>query len=200
MSSIFYLPVCPHCNMRRVAFYLKGEYQVAHNKFFALWKCGQCEYPVCTEARVSAAGGYLHQSAIIKIFPESNLFSAPDGTPKHIEDAFIAAKFNVIEDRPSMWEAAAIMVRKSIELAVKEFGADNGNLKHRIDDLVKKGILTHAMGTWAHEIRLIGNEGAHGTDITQEDAKQAIYFAEMLFIYLYKLPKMVEERRSRNCS
>lgn len=94
------------------------------------------------------------------------------------------------------------MAGSSIETACVQFGAVDGGLKGKIRKLHDDGIITQSLADWAQELREIRVDAAHQAEresvITKEDAEQAVYFAEMLFTYLYKLPKMIEERRKKS--
>ena len=74
-------------------------------------------------------------------------------------------------------------------------------LKQEIDDLAKKGLLPPVMKDWSHEVRELGNDGAHpkpksaGTDA--KDAKDVVQFLSTLLIMLYNLPYQIEQYRAR---
>lgn len=70
------------------------------------------------------------------------------------------------------------------------------NLKNRIDRLPAETGVTPSMKSWAHEIRLIGNEAVHEDEPVQEkDAKDIQAFTELFLTYAFTLPGMLEERR-----
>ena len=179
-------------------FVFQGECRTTPRKYISFWVCNVCGSGVCVEAFQPYLPDHDKKALNFSTFyPQPETPQAPDGTPEGIADAFLAAKFNAKAEMKGAWDAAAIMARKCIELACLEFGASGGNLVNKINSLAEKGILTSAMAAWAHEIRAIGNQGAHKESVSQEDAQEAVYFAEMLFTYLYKLPKMIEERRNK---
>jgi hypothetical protein len=99
------------------------------------------------------------------------------------------------------WDAATIMARSAIQLAVRYQGASGHNLKEQIDDLAKKGILPPIMKEWSHEVRVLGNDSAHpnpgaeGTD--REDARNVVDFLGVLLNMLYDLPHQIEQYRAR---
>jgi hypothetical protein len=93
--------------------------------------------------------------------------------------------------------AAAIMFRRSIEIAVKSLpnAAQSGNLKKRIDDL-PANIATPAMKEWAHQVRLDANDAAHEPEeFSEDDAKQLHTFAEMFLTYAFTLPAMMKRAK-----
>jgi hypothetical protein len=90
------------------------------------------------------------------------------------------------------------MARTSLETAVKEFQAEGRDLRHKINNLAERHIITPVLAEWAHEIRGIGNDAAHESNpITEQDAADAVDFAEMLYIYLFELPGRIAKRRAK---
>ena len=179
-----------------MTFYLRGQYYTG--RYIAFWECGRCGKAICTESYADPKEtNILEFSKCEKIYPSSKEYKAPYGTPKEIADAYVAALSNSKSGLPGCWIAATIMARKSIELAVNDFGGEGKDLFTKINDLASRNIITPALREWAHTIRDIGNAGAHKEGASREDAEQAVYFAETLFIYLYTLPKMIEERRNK---
>jgi hypothetical protein len=64
-------------------------------------------------------------------------------------------------------------------------------------------VLHPLMKDWAHEVRLLGNDSAHPdpytqSDVTLENVKDIVNFLDLLLMYLYDLPKQVEDFRQRN--
>jgi recombinational DNA repair protein (RecF pathway) len=59
--------------------------------------------------------------------------------------------------------------------------------------LCTEGLITKEMRTWAHKIRLEGNEAVHEIDEpTKEQATELKLFTEMVLTYLYTLPAKVK--------
>ncbi len=58
------------------------------------------------------------------------------------------------------------------------------------------------MKDWANEVRLLANESAHPdapvpADVTPQDVKDIVGFLDLLLVYLYDLPKQIENYRQR---
>ena len=183
-------------------FYHKGHYQAHSELGVYLYACGNCYHGVCVEAPPaylkphSVTHGPYFES-FFEYFPSPKPLDAPANTPDDVAKAYKTAMKNLRSGEDGDLEAACIMARRSIELAVNLMDAEGGNLKKKIDDLADKKILSPILQAWAHEIRDIGNDGAHEPDVSREDAEQAVYFAEMLFTYLFTLPGMIAERRCK---
>lgn len=91
----------------------------------------------------------------------------------------------------SNYKAAATMARRTVQGVCLELGADvKKRLVDQIDDLMTQGILTKRLTALAHDVRVLGNDGAHprddGLDEIEEDgAQQGIEFVEHLLQHVY---------------
>ena len=84
---------------------------------------------------------------------------------------------------------------------MKEKGAVGSNLSSKIENLKGKGDLTAVLAQAAHEIRFLGNYGAHPQDdgldeVKAEEAEKLFEFVVTLFKYLYELPAQLDKRKS----
>lgn len=182
-----------------MTFYLKGlEYDPNREICLTFWQCSNCGKGACGESPWHAIEGRFDFEKFTDFYPRFEPVEAPKGTPEDVANAFMTAKKNLKSGQHGDYEAACIMARRSVELAVKGAGGEGHSLKAKIDDLEARRIISPALREWAHEVRDIGNDGAHEAAVTQQDAEQAVYFAEMLFTYLYTLPEMIEERRKKS--
>ena len=119
-------------------------------------------------------------------------------SPKHIADpADEAFKCHSIgADR-----AAILLARSVIEASAKEKNVKKGNLAEKIDRLAEEGHVRLLISEVAHEIRLLGNDMAHGdfatTEITSMDAQETLDFMEDFLRELFELPTRVAKRRAQ---
>lgn len=160
---------------------------------FDTLKCGNCASYVQV---FWAAGERLHS---FKVQPWPLKYEkAPDVYPETIGRFWLQAKRNLADRN---WDAAAVMARSSMQLALRSHDAKGANLKQEIDDLAKKGLLPPTMQEWSHNVRELGNESAHpclGQPPTSaKDASDIVGFLDFLLEYLYTLPKKIEEYRER---
>ncbi|MFA5850961.1 MAG: DUF4145 domain-containing protein [Bacteroidales bacterium] len=90
---------------------------------------------------------------------------------------------------------AVMLCASSVDSMLKENGLINGSLYSRIKLAQEQGLLTEAMATWAHQVRLDANDQRHSdTEAilpTVQDAKQAIEFTQTLAEFLFVLPSKV---------
>ena len=103
--------------------------------------------------------------------------------------------------KDSNWDAAAVMARSALQLALRSTGAKGANLKQEIDDLASKGFLPPLMQEWSHNVRELGNDSAH-PNLDQEptsarDASDIVGFLDFFLQYLDTLPKKINEYRGR---
>ncbi len=134
----------------------------------------------------------------ISHFESSRLGSVlPAHLPDDVLKAFQQGETNF--DLAGHEEAAATMYRRALERALKFAHPDlKGSLKDKIKKLVASGILPSALGEWADEIRVVGNDGAHDDDVDRDDLKAARMFCDSFLRYLITLPKEVEIRREQS--
>lgn len=135
-------------------------------------------------------------TSFLNVYPKPSATEAPEHTPDLIASYYKTALRNLRGKGNADYSAAGLMARKALEVAVNLHNAAGKNLKAKIQDLHAKHVITDSLAEWAHEIRAIGNEAAHEDDLlSKEDAKQIVYFSEMLFTYLFTLPGMLADRR-----
>lgn len=119
------------------------------------------------------------------------LSSAPDynDTPAHIERG--AAEAHVCLDQGQLI-ASAITARATIEAIAKHHGIkDRINLEKKIDALKDRQLIYPLLADQAHQIRLVGNDMAHGDfeDLpTKDEVTIVVDFMDMLIDVLYQQP------------
>ena len=103
-----------------------------------------------------------------------------------------------MENLPNNFDAAGSMFRSALEAGLREKFPDiEGTLNQRIERAADQGGLTPDLAEWAHQIRLSGNEAVHGGEqFSKEEAERLHAFTELVFLYLFKLPAMLEDARA----
>jgi hypothetical protein len=123
---------------------------------------------------------------------------APEEWPTEIGRFWLQAKSSIKEKSR---DAAAVMARSSLQLALRDQKAEGKNLYQEIDDLAAKGVLPKIMQDWAHNVREIGNDSAHpkpGQAPTDpKDARDIVQFLDYFLEYSYSLPKRIADYRAR---
>jgi hypothetical protein len=168
-------------------------------------KCPNCKLPSCAWAynpRGHGPTNLLNTNSnteslgigIRQVWPAIPLPNLPEAIPEGVKQALIQAESNFVQKHN---EAAAVMYRKSLELGLKFIDPSlKGMLASRIEQLGKAGKLTSDLVSWANEIKILGNEGAHDEDPMDRSELESLRgFVEMILKYLFSLPHMVEQRR-----
>lgn len=123
---------------------------------------------------------------------------APDHLPEDVGRYWLQAKKSLVDKN---YDAAAVMTRSAIQLALRSHDAKGANLKREIDDLADKRLLPPLMQEWAHSLRDLANDSAHPAPnqapTSSRDASDIVKFMDFLFEYLYQLPKRIDEFRVR---
>ncbi len=214
---------CPECKTKHITMRLTGYSVPSHASNreglrpfgYVVGICSHCEKPsVYTVDTLGSATweGTIHYlvSALgqantndvsssgykVDAFKSSVTASvAPDHLPDDVLKAFQQAETNF--DLHGHEEAAATMYRRALERALKSAEPDlGGTLAAKIKKLVGDGKLPRALGDWATEIRIIGNDGAHDDEVSRDDLKAARLFCDSFLRYLITLPREIDLRRS----
>ncbi len=217
---------CPHCGAKSLGMTVFGSYVPSPTTVSALSRpvffhvaaiCGKCCEPVSAtlttpDTPVRSWNDFLDRSAAylkdtngspeihsfhtqVVLTPDANI-QIPDHLPSAVEKSLNMAEVNF--RLPDMEEASAAMYRRAIDIAVRNIAPDGkGDLIKRINNLADEGKLPGTMKDWAHQVRIIGNDGAHDIQgVTRKDLEAAQGFTDALLRYLFTLPKEVELRRA----
>lgn len=199
---------CPHCGTSQAPFVVLHEYRPARfpHQIHAFAMCGVCSEAVA--AVFCPLGAHVDQGAfklashlaghpndvkMVAFFPPPATPKAPDHLPPNVQAFFLEAAANV-KQGPN---AAGAMLRKSVDVALKHVAPEaKGNLVGRIDKAAELGKITPELAEWAHRVRLEGNDAAHDEDpFTVEEAEHLYKFTELVLMYLFTLPGMLDEYR-----
>jgi Domain of unknown function (DUF4145) len=213
---------CPHCRAEQMTFDVfapvkyRPDYPIGRQWAVAAGaECRGCGKPIALlfgqggepdwQRIVSAIQGSLGLEVdittrglgVIEQWPKAVSLSAPNHLPASVEKAFLQGEGNF--GRPGFEEAAALMYRRALELALKEaYPEQTGSLAQIIRKLVADHRLPAVMGDWLTEIRLIGNDGAHEIDgVTNADLAAARGFVETALRYIFTLPAEIAARRGQ---
>lgn len=200
---------CLHCNALRADFeilrYIPEDPYVPRKDIFAV--CQNCGHGISGNALITCD----HRGNIIEI-KEITFFTFQSETLelKHVPSD---AEVNFKEGEKSMWNrnynAAGMVFRKALEMGIKnKFSDPEGpsnsyemSLKDRINAAKDAGLLTKEMANWAHTIRIIGNDAAHESQFSKEDAEEMQTFTRLMLLYLFTLPGMMkaaQEKKPQN--
>jgi hypothetical protein len=162
-------------------------------------KCGHCGnlmFAFWSAAAMSIGGRGIHAYRTLPWHQATDRF--PDHWPSDVGHYWLEARRSI---EGKNWTAAALMARSAVQLVARSHGAKGKNLKEEIDDLASKSLILPIMQEWAHEVRVLANEGTHpqpGTKGTAEkDATDVVEFLSFLMTVMYNLPHQIGEYRTR---
>lgn len=190
--------VCPFCGEQGnfdVEFSAKKQKpngtKVLH---FDTLKCGAC----ASFVQVFWSGTWESHDFRVQPWP-LKVSKAPSEWPEDVGRYWIQAKRNLKDES---WDAAAVMARSALQLALREQGASGRALRDEIENLSTKGVLPSIMKDWAHEVRGLGNDSAHPT-VNQaatdpRDAHDIVQFLDFFLQYSYSLPDKINKYRARH--
>jgi hypothetical protein len=102
------------------------------------------------------------------------------------------------------YTAAGVMVRRTLEGVCAAKGTTKGRpLFQGLREMKESGAIDERLFDWAQALRVLGNQGAHytGTQISREDAEDALDLCEALLDYMFELTaKFTAFQQRRNAS
>lgn len=99
------------------------------------------------------------------------------------------------------YRAAVLLARSVIEATCKDKGITQGNLKQKIDGLEEARLINPTLAGLSHEVRLMGNEMAHGdldATIDAEDCDDLLEYMSALLEEIYQRPISLARRQEQN--
>lgn len=161
---------CPSCR-QKTSLEQRVEW-VGHGHIYQIGECNGCEQ--CFLVKRNG------RRDIVDIQPKTLASSVDKAIPSPIyEDIEEAYKCQSVQ----AWRAAVTMARRAMQNICLQKGAPStrdittkegktktikNDLVHQIDWLFDERIITKDLKDWAHEIRTVGNSGAHPGDATDE--------------------------------
>ena len=163
---------------------------------FDTLECANCKGYVMVLWSASEYGNRIHDYHVLP-WP-SRLENYPEYWPEAIGRYWLQAQRNTQDEN---WDAASVMARSALQIALRDHQANGNSLKQEIDDLASKGILPPTMQEWANHIRELGNDSAHPNleqDPTNpQDTYDIVKFLTFLLEYLYTFPHQIQQYRER---
>jgi hypothetical protein len=112
--------------------------------------------------------------------------------PPGIEDTYRDAIRVLHAGVPS---AAAVLLRRTLEGAAAHYDIRERNLVSSIEKMIEQGLVTPSFAKVLHHVRLVGNQGAHYTDVqlSEEQVQQALRFTTALLRNVFEVPGELAE-------
>jgi len=194
--------MCPHCSLPSFHSFVvgpfirgaEGDRPAESNVLVQCQNCRGVTYVVGT--RPNTATFYDYKES----FPLQDPEASVDKTIlSGVRDDFVEAlKCKSV----SAYKATVVMCRRALQASCQQLGASGTRLISQIDDLATKGKITTALKEMAHDIRKLGNDGAHPDEdglgeVTKEDAEDILEFTRQYFEHVYVMPARSEAYRKR---
>lgn len=192
---------CPFCMERgnfSHSYHAEKQNPASGKKLnFDTLECGNCKgYVMVLWSASNSFGGGLWSYKVLPYPLDTTQF--PEHWPPAIGRYWLQAVRSL---QGQNWDAAALMARSALQIALRDNEAEGRTLKAEIADLASKGLLPPTMKDWSEHVRELGNDSAHphpDQDATrQADAEDIVEFLDFLLNYLYTLPHRIGEYRAR---
>jgi hypothetical protein len=189
---------CPHCGVASHftipwsgSYYEHGDRVEAFTRFIAT--CDHCGMPICGVYGPDAEEGEE------MVWPLEVIYAPYPDVPERIAAAAREARQALAAQVP---RASVVMARATIEATAKDKGITANGIQAKIEKLAADGHISEAMKEAAHEIRLAGNEAAHGDILSEsisiEDAREVVDLMDAILERVYQEPaKVARVRASR---
>jgi hypothetical protein len=90
----------------------------------------------------------------------------------------------------------AVQIRRALEAICVDRGEPGKHLKDELEKLSKAGVFPPIVAEIAHELRVVGNTGAHAKSHVEDKQTQAIDdFVQLVVNYVYETPARLEAYR-----
>ena len=188
---------CPSCNSK-VDGKVLAEYERMRDDGPAKYVFLVC--PVCDMAIVGFTECYQISSEEVAWTIAERCWPDPKRTVSGIVPEIISKSIEQAEKcfRIGAYDACAVMCGRAIEGICKEHVGKKG-LAEGLRELKAKNIIDARLHDWAESLRAERNIGAHATDIeiSKEDARDILDFAQAIIDYVYELTIRHERYKKR---
>lgn len=167
-----------------------------HGDNYFVCLCQRCSQPFLVRQSLYGIPGEFETITEESVLYPSESKLLPDALPAAIKTAYDQALRSL---NASLFEPCVLMCRKCLEGVCKILKANGRDLNVRLSKLSEAGHIDSRLLSWAHQIRLIGNEAAHDIDtpVTKQDARDILEFTEAILIYVFSLTKRFESMQAR---
>ena len=154
----------------------------------------RCPNPEC----YAVAFVVLHLGKLVLSFPAERVDFDASEIPEAIKSSFEEA---ITCHSSACHIAAAIMVRKTLELICHDRGASGRNLKDRLESLSTKLILPPELFQGLDDLRLLGNDAAHlesqvFAQIGEQEVSVCIEFTKEVLKATYQYANLLAKLRA----
>jgi hypothetical protein len=192
---------CPFCEKPVIAIELARAEWLGPDRdppleYYIFLRCTSCYKPLLVMQELwDTEGGDPEEPVRLWPSPPRLSYEIPQSLRREVTEA--RSCFDT-----KAYTATVVMVRRTLEGVCADHGVTKRPLNNALKEMGSLNLLDGDLLTWADELRVLGNEGAHytGLPVSREDAKDALSLAEAVLDYIYVLRKQFKEfqkRRSR---
>lgn len=197
---------CPYCEnktLREEACVYEGETNIYPLHSFRIRRCLFCKKLSFVHFWDYRRGNPpVSQTFIVNSYPSKHIAEIQTmQIPNKIKADYIEGITALMN---SCFKSACVMFRRAVQNAVIELGASKKKgLEDQIDQLERKRIITPELKDLAHQMRVIGNLGAHPLkdefdQLKKEDAVDMESFLKEFINYCFVLRKRLQDRKAAN--
>lgn len=118
----------------------------------------------------------------------------PDHLPDNVKNYYLQGTQALSAGSP---DAAGAMFRKAMETCLSYLvDEDTENLKSLIDKARAAGSIPESLKTWAHLVRIDGNDAVHN-QFTIKEAQNTADLTYFLLTYMISIPAEIENRKPK---
>jgi hypothetical protein len=162
-----------------------------------LLRCRRCHSPLLIEQENTGnmAVGDIWNSTPVILYPQADLRVNPKAPP----EIRAAAEEGIKCYRARAYTATAIMCRKTLEGVCEAHSVKERTLDLSLKKMLEVDLIDKRLYEWSDQLRLTGNEAAHGVGIASsaQDARDALDFTIGIIDYLFSYRKQFEQFRER---
>ena len=195
--------ICPHCEKPalqavRGEATIRDEYQDPFllGYTYIMLQCAECQ-EVSLQIKVDEVISDPGYEVPKFVYPARRQLS--NAVPEPLRREFDEAR-SCFDNKT--YTAAVVMVRRTLEGICKDNSVNEKVLAKSIEKMVADGLIDRTLAEWADGLRVLGNQGAHftGTQVSREDANDALAFVEALLDQIYVLGRRFNEFKKRRAT
>lgn len=170
---------------------------------FGTFACDECRWHSIAVSIIKSRYSLSAQEMVDQLNENAHHWEPAHGSSKTYDDvpSHISAPASEAHACHSInaYRAATLMARSVIEATAKEKGVTTGTLFQKIDALAAQGLLRAVVQDAAHEVRLFGNDMAHGDfeqDVTAEESAEVLGLMAEVLDEVFQSPTRLARRKA----
>jgi ribosomal protein S27E len=193
--------LCLHCG-NTTLMYKCGDYKWGSNEDFIfsynykMVACPECRKITLIETYRDETMLRYDRNGDIEYYAEEKVLYPTNMIDNNAMPAFIKNSFeSALKVRNIDYTGCLILLRRTLEMIVKNQGAEGKDLYEKIEDIANKGILPDALKEASTLARVFGNSAVHDLESIADtnDTNTLIELMKYIIEYLYIIPKKIDD-------